>query len=603
MSLRKISRRNFLAFAGTAAGSAFLFNPVRQLLNSIFAGQVQQARSKQLGNHLRVHPTRNFVQFNLYGAPARWAFDHVLRPTENDAFLACEGVYNRFQELHPSMPNKNKGAYAYQEIRGINMPHLWQNEVIRGDGRRRPLADLMNHMLVVRGCNTGADGHNSNCARQVSPIPGGYSITGLVGDASGACIPSVAVGNSPANFAYHAPQGTGVVNIPPEHPDYISFLLEPFSESELALVKDKRVLEAELDLALSALNRYTASSNAGSEALYHERKRAQELLRYGVKSLGDAFRPLVEKYEAVFYQSMHLGPIAGVTDKIVPGFPQELSIDTDEEFWDACHQWDGRLICSPDLREMFRNARADYLIKHFALAEFVLLEGLSSSVLLAPPIDQEMGNVTFSQVGPLHYRNYEDYDRSENGIRTLMKANKETLKELAEHHLIHDSHTIGWATNVIACNLFYRGFGACLAELIDQLKRTKLGTGTLFDETVIQVASEYDRYPRLKGQGLNHNSQAHVTSIYSGIIQEPTVLGNVFVGREAKFPFPAGTIGNAAPVAELNGKTIGLENISSTLSAMLRVEKLVPTAPSLVEVKENRVAPTIERAKNVDEHA
>ncbi|MGZ3691332.1 MAG: hypothetical protein ACXVAX_07500, partial [Pseudobdellovibrio sp.] len=149
-------------------------------------------------------------------------------------------------------------------------------------------------------------------------------------------------------------------------------------------------------------------------------------------------------------------------------------------------------------------------------------------------------------------------------------------------------------------NQFYLGLGSCLLELIDRLKATKIENTTLFNETVIQVASEFDRFPTQLGAGTEHNSSAYVTSFFSGIIQQPTVLGNVFVGRPKGGYHAQGTIGDSAPVPSLINHNININNVSSTLSEMLRVPKIVPRAASLVAVKNEKLEPLIEPARNIE---
>src|SRR4051812_20452974 len=101
-----ISRRRFLAGMGTAGVASLLYlDPVRHFLNAFVRGRIQDGRTRHLNNRLTAHPARNYVQFNLYGAPSRWVFDHPLRPNDTDGFLAAPGVYNRFQQLDLSRPH------------------------------------------------------------------------------------------------------------------------------------------------------------------------------------------------------------------------------------------------------------------------------------------------------------------------------------------------------------------------------------------------------------------------------------------------------------------------------------------------------------------
>lgn len=602
MKKNQISRRKILATAGTLGVLWPSVSPAKQLLNSMVQGLIKDSRSKVLGNRLTAQPARNLVQFNLYGAPSRWFFDNVLRPSDSDPFLQGAGVYNQISSINSQNPHLSQGSYADLKIRGFNMPHLWQYDVARANGGVRPMSELMSHMLMIRGCNMFFDGHPINCTRQVSPISGDVSITGLVADATNAFIPALNVGQTPASRAFKSRLNMGVVDIPSAHPDYISFILDIYSKQDVASKQSADSVDADVERALAALHSYSLTNQPGAEVLYNERKRAEKMMRAGIKNLGEVFGPLVAKYEDLFQRSMKLSAIRGVTDQVIPGlsFPCERPGDREVLAGLGSHHAESNLICSSDLRDMFAQVQSQNLAKQFALAEFALTEGLSSSILLTTP--QERGH-TLLNLAPVSCYTVDQIEKKFDSIKKIstysVKAGATQVSKKIQ--LLHDSHATGWMTNVIGCNLFYRGFSSCLLELIDRLKAVSVGGGTLFDETVIQYATEFDRMPSDLGAGLTHNELGAVTSLFSGIIQKPTILGNIYVGRDSQNPNPLGTIGTAAPVPTLENKIIGINNISSTLSEMLRVPRIVPRAASLVEVKGAKLTPTIEHARNIED--
>jgi hypothetical protein len=102
---------------------------------------------------------------------------------------------------------------------------------------------------------------------------------------------------------------------------------------------------------------------------------------------------------------------------------------------------------------------------------------------------------------------------------------------------------------------------------------------------VIHVASEFSRSARVDGSGSDHAFEGAVTSVWSGAIQKPIVLGNIRQNASvstARDPVYAGTWGGAAPVTL--GSTsgpLGIGNVAH-LSRRLRVARLRIGQPALV---------------------
>lgn len=608
MSKKQISRRKLLAAAGLLSADRGMFSgQLATLLSSLVAGQIAQAYEKTAGAKNVL--SRNFVQLNMYGAPARYLFDHALRPNDNDGFLPCEGLYNYITEINQEQPHLSKGIYKDTKVNGFNMPHLWSYDVAKVNGGRRPMSELMSNMLMIRGCKLASDGHPINCERQVSPLSGEYSITGMVADANPAYFPAINLGKSPANKAFKSPLRAGVVEIPLDSADYASFLLEIFYKQSKENNYSQKDVDTAVENAIGFLKQYSLSNQPGSELLYNEKNRVEKLIRSGVKNFADAFSTLNSKYEDLFLRSLQLDPILGVNDKKIPGvrFPVNLTgkVSTTEAL--ATHRIAASTyLMSDDIRDVFAKVKSENLAKSFALAEFVLSEGLSGSLVLSPPI-HDRGNMLVN-LG-LNLAIYVDdqisniYDEQQNTTQLTLKAKAEPMFE-TKNGFITDCHETGWLPNVIACNLFYKGMSACLLEFIDTLKAKQISGGrTLFDETVFQYATEFERAPTGRGSGSQHNFLASVTSLYSGIIKKPEIIGNIYVGHKPikDTALPIGTIGCAAPNVGLPNKTININNISSTLSEMLRVPRIVPRAASLVEVKEDKLTTIIEPARNVQD--
>jgi hypothetical protein len=403
------------------------------------------------------------------------------------------------------------------------------------------------------------------------------------------------VGRAPAADAFRAPKGTSVVNIPYDHPDFLSFLLEPFSRSGMAA-------DEAADLAAETLAKNLTESNPSLSALYGDRRRAVGMLKESFARFSQAFGPLVSKYDDLFHRSLHLTPVAGVTDHPIsgPGFPYESEFLGHPLAALAPYHLDRKILCGDDLRSVFRRARCNYIAKQFALAEFALTERLSSSILLTSPDPLEQANYILTDLEPFEYLHLDNirWEHAETEGRAVYRAGERETQR-AGYRLLHDSHETGWLVNTVSCTMFFRGFASCLVELIERLKAAPgRAGGNQFEETVIHVASEFDRYPKSEGARFSHSPRAHVTSLFSGLIQEPVILGNIKIGDNSR---PGGTMGFAAPVTKL-GAPVSLQNIASTVSEMAGVAKIDPGARSLVHVSGARLEPAIPFGRNVSDN-
>ncbi|OQW49297.1 MAG: hypothetical protein A4S09_12340 [Proteobacteria bacterium SG_bin7] len=119
---------------------------------------------------------------------------------------------------------------------------------------------------------------------------------------------------------------------------------------------------------------------------------------------------------------------------------------------------------------------------------------------------------------------------------------------------------------------------------------------------MIQLGSEFSRCPRKDGSGSDHGWVAGCTSLYSGIIKAPMVLGNAMFDG-GKSPLGAnysGTWGASAPI-NVDGATqyLGIGHMTSTVAELLRVEHPMKNNGSLIQEVGSGVVPLVELARNV----
>ncbi len=600
--MKKFSRRDLLKVLSTTGviGVSGVMGArlISEVTNSILKKFIGEAQSKYLKNTIEEGPARNLLQVNLGGAPSRWFFDHLLKPSDSDGFISHPWIGTVLSPQNSSNPFDLNMEYKTRKMNGFNFPILWQNLVAQKGGGFRPMADLQSHLLMIRGCNMRVDGHPINSARQVCPMEGDLSITGLVADYARTQIPAISIGRSPATRAFKSAKGLGVVDVPFDHPNYIDYLLSGFYRAGDE-VGDKEIIMNAAISAQEVIDSYAASNRPGAEILFNEKKRAQELISRKLSSLTEVFGNLTKKYEDLLMRSMVNRSIGGITDVSwqLPSFP--ITVPGDKTVFESFGHFhvDQHLI-DEDIRNIFKNVHRQALAKQFAVAEFCLMEGLSSSILLAPK--DETWNFFDRQVSfkSIAIENIERlYDETQRQTSFRLK-NSDRFGRGGNTHISMDTHSVGVLANFHACNQFYLGFSACLLELIDNLKSVPLGGGTLFDDTVIQIASEFEREPQLDPSGTAHSYRAGVTSVLSGIVNGPMTIGNIYVGEEKGEKY--GTRGYAAPVDGLSNRVINFQNISSTMSSLLRVPKIVERAQSLVEVKRGEVINLVENGRNIE---
>lgn len=595
-----ISRRNALnkmklaTLSAVAAGTHLI--PFQALARSLAATYINEAKSKYLNNKVSAFPARNLFQVNLAGAPSRWYFDHLLKPHDTDRYIAHPGIHT---ELYKSQDGYSFNShYKTHKMLGYNFPSLWQCNVAKAGGGMRPMQDLQNHMLMIRGAKMFHPGHQVNIARQVCPDQGGLSLTGLVADHSGAMIPAISTGNSPASRAYKSAKGFPVLDIPVDHPNYVNYLFENFLELQKSNKNIKNDIELAAQEAQSIIQSYTMSNLPGSEVLFNEKFRSNQIIKMKLEHLSEVFSELQKKYTDLMTRSESQKNLNGINDfsLILPKFPLEMNGKKSLEDSLGHFNCEGHYPII-DTREIFEKTNKTVLAKQFALAEFCLTEGLCSSIHAGPQSEARWFSDTKIDF-PAFHKEVIIAEYNKQTDKTIFKIKPGSSPVIYGSKFNTDTHFLGALANFHACNKFYLGFSSSLLELVDRLKDIKINNSTLFDETIIHIASEFDRDPDPTLCGTSHNYRAGVTSIVSGIIKKPLVIGNILVGKESGER--AGTRGDAAPVKELGNRAIDFRHLSSTLSEVLRVPPIVARAQSLVKEQSGQFVSVIETAKNVE---
>ncbi|MDZ4082541.1 MAG: hypothetical protein U1E10_06380, partial [Bdellovibrionales bacterium] len=433
------SRRDFLKLFGKATAIPLFQSPVQILIESIVLGASQSAVAETMG----LSP-RRLLHILHEGAPPRWAFDLFLTPYSSAGFVANKTVGTRFAADGKSI------EYATIQRKGINVPHIWQYSVPRAGGGLRPMEDLLNNMLCLRGINVANPAHGGAQAAQSVPVGATQSISALSGDPSSMPIPAVNAGFEEFNYLSNAAKAPVTV---PSSGNMIETLLNPFLRKDLGEFNTKRVsLSAALDSSVKALNMAAESSNKNSAVISNSLTSAKDLLSKGFGDLDQSWNDLVAKYTDLIQRSLDPAvEYSGINT--VPIISDGSSIYRNNTV-DA--------IAGFDLRQMISTkTNCSLMAMRFAMAEYVLIQNLSSSISISS--------------GSLSSMSFND----DKNVRHKF-----------------DEHQTGAMSSMIQNAYWNVAYSACLLELIDQLKAKNI-----FQETVILTGSEFGRNPKFDGSG------------------------------------------------------------------------------------------------------
>lgn len=557
-----VTRRQALSMIGVCGGASFLNGPVDVLLGGLVDGIFAKAQAAATG----VQP-RNFIYVNLNGGPARWYWDLPLRPYPSAMpILTNPHVNTRF-----SGTGSTAGAPEYHTLqvtrRGVtlDMPTLWGQTIPRVGGGSVAMAELLDNMLMIRGVNMRMDGHPDNNDKQVRPSAAGPSLNGLVADVSSRPLPAVGLPGGP-NGAFKSGTGVGQVNLS-SFSDPLRRILRPFSRASDGLttgyLSRRQAMDTAVSSALRSLGAYAKSSGAGAESLETVRSSAESLIRQGIGDVSSEYSQLLAKYENLVRRCAN-DVMPGVTDRpirhsdliVLNGYTPQTSVQEG-------------YIRNADVRTVLRaDSRPGNLAAGFAVAEYLIKNGLSSTVSLGS-----------SNIQNLNFEDLRD------------RASPATAGASVTGLWGYDEHFGGSVLSVILNSFLYRCLSACLYELISVLK-----ANNMFQESVIQIGAEFSRNPRNDQSGSDHGWMANCTSLFSGVIDRPIVLGNTTLDSA----YADGTWGAAASV-QVDGanQQLTIGHSTSTIAHLLRVQPILSNNGSLVELKPGApLAPTVELARN-----
>jgi hypothetical protein len=593
-------------------GGALLasLNPMRMLVEALADGFVRKVMAEESGTSAAA---RNFVNIGIFGAPPRWYWDLPLFPYSGASGTVTNngGVVSRFSgsvAASGSDPGRyTSSSYAVHSFGGLSLPHLWSASIPTSGGSTAAMTNLAQNMAILRGVRQVGDGHDFLHGKFLRPDSSGPSVHGILADQSSAYLPAVQLINSGMDFSNFfssrigAALSNGTIAGSPLDTLLQPFMrttANPFGGSGTSLISRRDAIEGVMNEALDLIAETAKSAAPGSDALFSARSKAETFLNEAIEDFTSEFETLRAKYMnlirrcADWSTSGSPGIITGLTDQHISTYARDDSAG----YMHRYNQFNfnsGTLIeaSTPggaDLRKLIKAKTSDYtsstasaptdttyssgMHEAFAVTEFLLSRGYSSSisVALAGMTNIGLNDAAFTS------QLYQSVTSTSESTRTRKSGILSTLT--------FDEHAAsggGKHVSLLMNSLFFFQLSSCLYELSQSI-----GTSG-YENTVIHVSSEFSRAPHQDGWGSEHGVYAGVSSIFSGAIKNPVVVGNTTMHPSATSSTYAyyGQWGVGGLTEVQSTQThLSAGHVASTLSHLLRIDSPTPNfSPLLVE--------------------
>ena len=567
MNRRWFLRRTFQAWL---ASQLPLLSPLLRL-----SGAAEPPPSRKLNR---------YVLISMFESPPRWMFDFPLQRTGSAQFVPHPAMGTEFDTptVTPGGVKTPRLKMASVPRAGFDWPSLWSKPIPLSGGGWGELSRHLPEFALIRGCDMRQDGHPQNSMRLEAATPGEISLGGLI--AEGSPTPFGAIGMSGTEAAgerslisaFRMPSGralqtfdeTDVARNP-----YIDQLLRPFEGATEP--KDEERFHELLGEHLAPRDGTLLKqiSRETSPALARIRKLPLREIRADYEAAEKRYRDLV-------HRAFHDKPLAGVMDAPVPGlrlpcrFPRPAKAFENDDFLGAW-KMDDHYVGSEDLRTVFRRVSNKTLSHQFAMVETALIHQLADVLLfnVDPPAELEFKDSY--RVNRVRSRNVGDQIEFYTEDPPYSSPTRPGEGEV----LNIDGHNVGSAIGLMGYSLYYRALAACIVELKSRLARAggRQPGGSVFDETLIHLTSEFERRPRSDLGGTDHGWRGHTSTLISGRIRGTEVIGNI----RTRSPEGRGerecTWGEGAPL-QANGRVLAYSDIAATLAHLFQV---APPAPGL----------------------
>ena len=516
-----LSRRKMLKLLGL--GGVAALSPIDIFFENLANGIL--ARAYADGTHDAVF-TNKYIFLQEPGAPPRWAYDLFLQPYGGQVFPngSVKTEYSRGQVY-------DQAIYKTYNVKGIQAPVIWTQDVARVESGNRAFSDLMDHMIVLQGIDALNPGHGPARTLMNRPLTE-FSLDGLLADES--LLPFSGFDFGVFNIDFKSQKGYSKKFYTGKMDDVENSISKAF---EVDASRIDKKYHNEINRAIATINDESTHRKMGGLTLNLNVEKAQSLMGSEIERIKKTVPLLEAKYQSVIDRTLS-------SSKNLPGI-NDRAIGVAPDSRDFTYNFNGgKRVNNVDLRTLLSGAHIDGIAKRFALLEYVITQNLTANAGLATYLP----NFNF------------------NGKSVTLRA---------------DQHNVGVMVSVLCNTIHYRCQGALILTLIDALKATPFKGSTMFDHSVIRHGGEFSRLPRTNGSGSDHAPESSNDTIYSGMIDGPKVLGQIRATRKD------GSYGRAGQLK--NGVTATTVHVISSLAKMLGIKSPSPNTPSLLIKKNGKI--------------
>ncbi len=548
--MKKLTRRNLLSRMGLSAGALTSASPISMLLGSVIQSVAREVQAEELN----ATDVMNYMSIFLNGGAARWTFDLPLKLYPDDPFEHYPMVSTRLVK-----GTKNDSLeYATTPVGPYQFPYLWASELPTTGDSWVPMSEVADHMLILRGYRSGSNGHGVSRLRQLQPVRGMPSLTGMAADQADTPIPAIADRSGAGGFK--SGTGQGLLLFDPKDP--VRALTGPLRDLELRSTRSEDA-EAYVRNVITEL-RNLGPDNHLTRGLYRSRENAVALFKMGLAGLSDELPKIIEKYQNLLYQLTKNVNLPGVDDQ------ELIAKETDD--WRYSYSGNNTPAPGEDIRNTFKKyarCACPGIVTALAMAEFLFKNKLSNCVSTAV----SGFGLAFDNV----------YERIRERI---VVANPR-----APASFNFDSHFTGSIGHMYYLSMFYRVLSTSIREFIHQMKNTRVDGRPVFDRTVVQLNSEFNRSVSSEDNKTGHLGNGCSTSFWSGLIKGPLVIGNIYTLERKGVRSPTVGAGNRIP--ELFDRVPGVKNVASSVAVLLKTRSPAPNEMPLIRLEDDTVVSNV----------
>lgn len=535
-------RREFLKFlfGGTVAGA--VMSPLEILIQSAI-GQVH--------NESMAESQLNKFYFNIAfpGAPDRATYDLFLDPYGADGqnFITSRGVANCFGSSVGSQVYDEAIYKTYRVAKhNIYAPWMWGQKMPTSNGFKN-IFELMDNMILFQGIHSASPGHGLSQVR--SEEANNLTLSGLLADATSTPLNALTM-NSP--YTFKSAKGSFVTPLVDSiSVNMIANLMAQFDRSRITTFSNlKNSLASAFKNAVDNLNYEAATRNPSSINLKKTYEGALDIITSSTQNLETVWNTKLTKYRSLTQlAATDRTNFVGFLDKAIgtPTRDNRYSVEI------------GGICLNPDVRDLVFNDSCSSMAGIFAMAEFIADNKYAAAMNVRISLFQGM----LQKTGAL-------------------TARRQTIS--------HDQHNVGTMVRTLTNAVMYRSLSSCIYELRNFLKTES--KGFKFNESVIRLSGEFGRSPRADGSGSDHGWQATTTTLYTGMVDKPIILGRIVKDGVAKGVHNAMYAGSWGVGAKIN--MYGIEdyitqgNVISSVATLLGIASPSINNPSLLTIRNSK---------------